>query len=198
METIGYYLFDNWRAGVIAAMVLEVAALLWWAFTRSRKSSLALLIGPFLVGLTLLLDWAVETNREQAERITRQIVQAPEDEDAELLISLLNPTFSPNNGWDYPRLCGRIRTLLSQPLIQQNRITELIVENADKTRSQVKLIVVTVIDPKCSYRVYTPIVKTQWRFDFTRTDKQEFRLNRFTMLSLNDGEPIDVLSDPHL
>jgi hypothetical protein len=197
METIVYYLFDNIRVGIIVALLAEAAVMLWWAFTRSNRSRWALLIGPAVIGLLVLLDWAVETNREQAERITRQIVQAAEDEDARRIISLMSPDMTQESGWYYAQVCERIEAMCSKPLIERNYIRELVVESADNSTATVRFVVTTIIDPKCPYKVYAPAVNSEWRFEFTRMGNSEYRLNRFAMLSFNGEKPIDILTDVH-
>jgi hypothetical protein len=194
METIAYYLFDNIRVGIIMAMLIEAAVMLWWAFTRSNKSRWALLVGPVVVGLLVLLNWAVETNREQAERITRQIVQAAEEEDSRRIISLLSPDIQ-ESGWDYTNVCKRIEEMCSKPLIERNHINELIVETADNSAATVRFVVTTFIDKKSPYNVYTPLVKSEWRFGYTRAGNSEYRLSHFTMLSFNGDKSIDILRD---
>ena len=95
-----YYLFDSPRLGIIIAIVLETIILLGWAFVRQYIKPWYLLAGPVLAGGFLLSDMAVETKREQLENVTRQIVQAVEDENADCFISLLSDDMVLSNGMD--------------------------------------------------------------------------------------------------
>ena len=67
---MSYYMFDSIRHAMIVAVIVETIMVLMWAFSQWRWRRWALLAGPLLAGLIILLDYSVETNREQLERLT--------------------------------------------------------------------------------------------------------------------------------
>jgi len=125
-----YHLFDSPNAGLIIAVLFETVILLAWAFTSGRVKKVYILTGPLLAGLFLLLDYAVDTNREQLERVTRQIVQGAEDEDAAAIINLLSDNLLLDNGFRKEQASQAIAHRLSKPLIATNGIRSLEVTSA--------------------------------------------------------------------
>ena len=196
---MAYHLFDSPRLGLLIALLIEIVLFLAWSFTNGRVRKLYLLIGPLLAGLFILLDVIVETNREQLEKITCQIVQAAEDENAPGVISHISDNFLLANGFDKMMVTRAIETKLAKPLFAGNNISNLRVTKAEDTTGQVEFKVTTTIDPKSRYALI-PVVTTFWQFDYVRTGNQPFKVRNMTMLWLIPGiagqkiSPIDVFT----
>ena len=194
-----YYLFDSIRGGLIIALLVEVALFLAWAFTAGKVKKRYLLTGPLIVALFLLMDFLVETNREQLERITRQIVKAAELEDAPGIIRHLSDDFKAPNGYDKAQASTAIQNKLRQSLIEENSITALDVLSHQDLHGQVEFTVVTRLDTKSPYATI-PLVTTHWQFDYTCRPGSPYQVQSITMLWLVPGmfgahqNPIDIFS----
>ena len=188
-----YNLFDNPRLGLVIALIVETAIFLAWAFSRGRVRALYLLIGAALAGAAVLLDYAVVTNREQVERLTREMVAAVEVEDAQGMINLLSDDLRLENGMGKAELSRQIEYWCSGPLVTNNKITELIVQSIDEREGQVEFQVTSLIDPKNRHDVFLPAIETRWRFDFRREGgKGEYRITNIVALRIGEGVPVDV------
>lgn len=185
-----YYLFDSCRWGIIIAIVVETVVLLGWAFGRGRVRREILLAGPVIVILFLGLDKLVETDREQLERLSRQIVQAAEDEDAGTIINLLSDNFMYADLYDKESASREIAAKLAKPLISKNRITKLLVTSAGENTGEVELTILTTLDPRSEY-IGVSLVKTRWRFEYVRDYAKQYQVGNIAMLSLNNGKPVD-------
>jgi len=196
---MAYYLFDSIRGGLIIALVVEVALFLAWAFTAGKVKKRYLLIGPLIVGIFLLMDFLVETNREQLDRITRQIVKAAELEDAPGMIQHLSDDFLAPNGYNKSQASAAIQNKLRQSLIEENSISALDVLSHEDSQGQVEFTVVTRLDTKSPYAAI-PLVTTHWRFDYSRRPDSPYQVKSITMLWLVPGvfgahhKPIDIFS----
>ena len=186
-----YYLFDNPRAAIVLAMLVETAILLAWAFTHGRVRARYLVVGPLLVAVALGLDRLVETDREQLVRHTREVVQAAEDENAEAIVDLLSEQFMLANGFDKAKAADVIRRHLAQPIIASNIIRDLLVLNVQQDTGVVEFKVTTMLDRRSQYAL-ARLLNSRWRFDFVRDADGVFRLRDINMMSFNGGEPLDV------
>ena len=191
---MGYYLFDNPTVGLILGGVAEVILLVGWVFTRSRRSLLSLFVGPAVVGLFLLADAAVQTNREELESATRLLVQAAADEDAELIISQLSEEFCLGHRMGKQEFSKELRQRLGKPVILSNRIRRLDVKRAEDGGGEVEFAALTRTDPKHAHAAALPIILSSWRFEFVREDDGEYRVSGLEMLSLNNQRGIDIFS----
>jgi hypothetical protein len=187
---MGFYLFDSIRLGIIAAVVAETIILLWWTFSRGRLHKIFFLIGPALAGLFLLLDFAVETNRETLERLTREIVQAVEDENATAMIDMISDNIQLDNGMDKTKVSAIIQRKLAQPIVENNRISKLMVTQALDSDGQVEFTVITHLDAENPAAII-PLFKSTWRFDYSRQNGQ-YKLQNITNLKFNNSAPIDI------
>ncbi len=140
------------------------------------------------------MDYLVETNREQLERLTRQIVQAAEVENAQEIIDLLSDNLLLNNGLDKNGAARAIERKLDRPLIDANIIRKLLVTSSEDTTGQVEFTVFTTIDRRSNYAI-VPAIKTSWLFEYIRENtKQEYRVSNIVMTALNNDKSqiIDV------
>lgn len=186
-------LFETARLGIIIALIAETLVFMGWAFARQRVRTYYLLIGPALFALAFALDALVETTAEELERVTREIVQAAEDEDAEALIDHFSPNLLINNSLGKRDAAQYIRFHLSKPLISNNIINELQIVSAAYLAGRVEFKVTTNIDSKSTYAMYR-IVPSRWRFDFVRDSDGRYRISDMVMLSLHNGPGIDVFT----
>jgi hypothetical protein len=189
-----YSVFDSPRLGIALAILVEVVLGILWLSRRERIRRWYLLVGPAIVLLAVLVDWAVETPREKVERVTRQIVQATEDENADLVISLLSDSFEHKTIIKKLTATPVIRGYLSHPLISNNHIDSLEVVSADREGGEVEFAATTTLDPKSPFSAYAPFVKTKWRFDYIRDPDGQFRVRDITMLKFGDGAGWDVFA----
>ena len=190
------YLFESPRPLLAIALVAGTILLVCWRLKRTRRTALLLMVGPILAALAFLLDAAVETNREQLQRITRLIVQAAEDENTSAIVNLLSDNLLLDNGFDKEAASRELHRKLSKPMITKNKITNLLVESAQPNDGQVKFAVITTLDPKSSYAV-VPLVKTSWLFVYIRENGGQYKLKNLTMIELNNGKPIDIFRYRH-
>jgi len=185
-------MFETSKLGLLLALAVETAILIWWSVTRSRKASFFLCIGPLIAVIAILIDVSVQTNREQAETLTLQLNQAAEDEDVAKFINLCSQDMFFEGLMTRDAFENNLQNLFSKPLIQTNRIIELEVIRAEKDRAQVKFRVGTIIDPKSPYRSYTPLVKTAWMLEYDRNAEGKYRLRNANMMELDGGKPVNV------
>ena len=164
---MSYYLFDNPKVGLIIALVIEVLMALSWLFARGRVRWFALLAGPVIAGLVLLLDWAVLTNREELVATTEMVIQAAQDEQAEKIINVLSDDMTMSNGMDKVEVAAVVEKYLSGPFITSNSFAEILVRNAEDRDGVVEFAVRTIFDPKSRY-AYTSYLRSEWRFEYQR------------------------------
>ncbi len=174
---MSYYLFDNPKAGILIALILEFLLVMGWLIFRERIKKPLLLIGPGLVGLFVLMDALVQTNREALEEATRQVVQAAEDEDAEGILAFISDTYLQNSSLDRETI--RQRFPVGKNIIDSNRITKLEVTQVSESGGQVEFSVLTTMGPGSQYANVTQ--KTRWRFHFTRDGDGQYRINDIEM-----------------
>jgi len=190
---MGYYLFDSPSMGIILACILEFLALLAWLFVRHKFNKLYLLIGPGVMGLFILLDGLVETNREKLENTTRLIVQAAQEENPEAIISLLSDKFLYRNRLNKAKAAGYIESYLRRPVIVSNSIRELSVVQVTEQAGRVEFKVLTNFEPEGPYGM-APLLRTTWRFDFVRDSDRRYRVSNLEMLKMQDQAGIDIFS----
>jgi hypothetical protein len=188
---MGYYLFEDPTMGIVLGVAVEIFLLISWMFMRERFNRLVLLAGPAVMGLFILLDVLVDTNREQLTKTTRQIINAAEEENAEVIIGLLSDNLLINNSLDKDMVGGIIKWHLSKPLIAANYTKEILVKSHSDQAGQVEFEVTTNLDPKSSYGVI-PLVKSQWRFEYVRDPDGKYRVKDMVMLKLGEDRGIDV------
>ena len=122
----------------------------------------------------------------------RQMVQAAEDENADVLIDMLHDDFKASQAIDKSAASAIIRGYFSRPQVNNNHIDsmEITVDSDDK--GEVLLGVTTTLDPKSPYAMTVPVVRSTWRFDFLRDDDGVFRAVDLEMIKLHDGQPVNV------
>ena len=76
-------------------------------------------------------------------------------------------------------------------LISKKTVPAQTKQNIPYCDNNAKLKEVAIVDPKNTYTM-VPLLKTSWRFEFTKDSQERYRLMNLTMLKLNDGTPIDV------
>jgi len=190
---MGYYLFESCGMGVFLACVLEFLALVTWMFMREKFNKLYLLVGPGVIGFFVLMDVLVETNREQLDAATRAIVQAAKEEEAELIIDLFSSNMMINKKLNKESAARVVRTYLSKPMINNNKVTELLVKEVTEQGGHVEVAVFTSFDPKGDYSM-VPLLRTRWRMDFVKDADGQYRVSDIKMLRLEDKQGIDIFS----
>lgn len=188
-------MFESARIGIAVALALETLLLLGWLLTRWRErrrvSPWWLFVGPMVAALAVVLDVAVETNREHVTRVMEELVLAVEQEDAVAVGAAISEDFLLDNGLDKAGALAVMSRQLATPVVESNMINELVVEYVDERGGRVKLKVTTLLDPEGPYGLYR-VLQTTWRMDFLRDADGHYRLRRMEMLELNGDEPIDV------
>jgi hypothetical protein len=195
---MSYYLFDNPKTGILIALMLEFLLVMAWVIVRERIKKPLLLIGPGLVGLFVLLDVLVQTNREALEEATRKMVQAAEDEDAERIIDLISGEFS-HGSIDKDRVAYFIRRHFdpAKPLIESNRVTRLEVEKVSEQKGTVEFTVITTTDQRSEYG-YQSFIKTKWRFEYVKDPDGQYRVIDLIMTNFGDSEGLNVYTTSRL
>jgi len=189
---VTYYLFETVRLGIIIGFIAETLLFLAWTFARGRLPCHLLLTGPAIVALFILLDCAVQTDREQIQTITRQIIEAAEDENPGAIVAHLSDNLLINNTLTKDDVAGIIEYHLARPVISNNTVNQLLVTNVQDRLGQVEFKVTTNIDQRSPYAIWR-IVQSRWRFDFVRDEPDApYRVANMVMLSLQGQAPIDV------
>lgn len=177
---MSYYLFDNPMTAILIAVILEFLLMMAWLIFRERIKKPLLLIGPGLVGLFVLLDVLVQTNREALEEATRQIVQAAQEEDADGMIALISDSFLHDTTMDREQFAQLVRQRFpSKNLIDNNRVTKLEVTEVNEKGGQVAFSVLTTMGPDSVYA--DMIQKTRWWFHFVRDTDGQYRIKNIEM-----------------
>lgn len=189
---MSYHLFDNPKAGILIALMLEFLLVMAWVIFRERIKKPLLLIGPGLVGLFVLLDVLVQTNREALEDATRRLVQAAEEEDAQGIIDLISEEFS-HGSIDKEQVAYFIRHHFdsSKPLIESNRVTRLEVTKVTEQNGTVEFTVITSTEQNSAYG-YQPFIKTKWRFDYIKDPDGQYRVNDLIMTNFGNSDGLNV------
>ena len=191
---MGYYLFESCGMGVFLACVLEFLALLTWMFMREKFNKLYLLVGPGVIGFFVLMDVLVETNREQLDAATRVIVQAAEEEEAEIIIDLMSSNMLVDNKLSKEVVAIAVRGYLGKPMITKNTVDELLVQEVNEQGGQVEVALFTSFDPKGNYSMAPPLLTSRWRLNFVKDADGQYRVSDIKMLRLGDSQGIDVFS----
>ena len=178
---MSYYLFDNSKTGILIALVLEFLLVMAWVIFKERMRKSLLLIGPVLVGLFVLLDVLVQTNREALEEATRRVVQAAEDEDAASIIALISDEFLHETTIDRDQINRSIqeRFPADRDIIDSNRVTKLEVIEVNESGGQVEFSVITTMGPGSTYA--NVLQKSRWRFHFRRDGDGQYRITNIEM-----------------
>ena len=178
---MSYYLFDNPKTGILIALVLEFLLVMAWVIFKERMRKSLLLIGPVLVGLFVLLDVLVQTNREALEEATRRVVQAAEDEDAASIIALISDEFLHETTIDRDQINRSIqeRFPADRDIIDSNRVTKLEVIEVNESGGQVEFSVITTMGPGSTYA--NVLQKSRWRFHFRRDGDGQYRITNIEM-----------------
>ena len=188
---MGYYLFDNPKMAIILACVLEFLACVCWIFARDRFNKLLFLIGPAVIGIFILLDQLVRTNREKLQDATRIIVKAAEDEDPDSILQLISDNFLYKNYLNKLGAAQYIKSYLRKPVIVSNSIREITVKNLTERQGQVEFRVLTHFEPKGPYG-FVPLLMTRWRFDYLKDSDGQYRVHNIEMLNMGDQKGIDI------
>jgi len=190
---MGYYLFESCGMGIFLGCVLEFLALVTWMFMREKFNKLYLLVGPGVIGLFVLMDVLVETNSEKLDGATRVIVQAAEDEEAEIIIDLMSNNLLINKRLKKEAAAAVVRSYLASPMITKNKVSELLVKDVSEQGGHVEVALFTTFDGKGDYAM-VPLLQTRWRLDFVKDADGRYRVSDIKMLRLGDTQGIDVFS----
>ena len=182
---------ESARLGIVLAVMAETLILLGWVFMRHRLRWWHWLIGPALLALALGLDLAVETDPEQLRRITKEIVKAAENEDAQAIVARLHEDLHLDNGMRKSSVVRVIQQYCSQPQIAKNVITVLDVVRAEPAAGTVNFTAVTTIDPRSPYAVVSAI-KSRWRFEYVRPPGREYEITNMVVIDLGGEGPFDI------
>lgn len=182
---------ENIRLGIIFAVIAETLILLGWVFMRHRLRWFHWLIGPALLALAWGLDFAIETDPEQLRRITKEVVKAAQDEDAETIIARLHKDLRLDNGMNKSSVTRVIQQYCSQPQISKNILTVLEVARAEPTAGTVNFTAVTTMDPKSPYAVVS-VIKSRWRFEYVREPDRPYEITNMIIIDFGDEGPFDI------
>ncbi|MCP4707355.1 MAG: hypothetical protein GY869_01915, partial [Planctomycetes bacterium] len=153
---------------------------------------LYLLVGPGVIGFFVLMDVLVETNREQLDSATREIVQAAEEEEAEIIIDLMSSNLLINNKLNKEMAANVVRAYLGQPMISNNTINELLVQEVNEQGGQVELSLFTTFDARGDYSMAPPLVSSRWRLNFLRDADGQYRVSDIVNLRMGGKQGYDV------
>ena len=160
---------------------------------REKFNKLYLLVGPGVIGFFVLMDVLVETNSEKLDGATRVIVQAAEDEEAEIIIDLMSNNLLINKRLKKEAAATVVRSYLATPMITKNKVSELLVKEVSEQGGHVEVALFTTFDSKGDYAM-VPLLQTRWRLDFVKDADGRYRVSDIKMLRLGDAQGIDVFS----
>ncbi len=187
---MSYYLFDNISIGILLAIGLEIVAVIVYNFSEWKWRKLALLSGFLLLGLLILMDIFVETNREQLERITREVVRAAQDEQPRTIAFHLSPELLVGGKYNKKVIVQIIDNWLSEPIIDSNLISKLEVINDRNDNGRVEISILTQFDPQGKLASVS-LLKSRWRLEFIKQGKEPYKIVNIINTSVNDGAGID-------
>lgn len=180
-----YVLENPWPltlALVIAAVAVGYSALVQGHLKR-LPAALLLMAASIGISLSGLL---IHTSGEQAERVTRQFVDAVAEGDTTLALGLLTPDAtlafdSPRNpGYDLTFIKSRLTKLTGEYTIDSNRITRLegYVETSDRGLAFLT----------CWTEAGYGPVRSQWVIRVSEQTDGSWLISRLTCLRINDQE----------
>lgn len=187
---MGYHIFDNPSSGLLMALVVQAGLLIGWLINREKIRSVYLILGPVLAGLVLLMDFLVDTSREQLDDRTRELVAAAEAEQADVLISALAPV-EDFDGHTVPSVVkAAIERYLSGPLLDTCHISDLEVSQYGPTAGNVRFKVIVTMDQESRY-AYVPVFASVWEISYVREDERNPYLIEDVQLLMFNGEKPD-------
>ena len=182
-----YYIFDDPSYGYLLAAAVEIGAMIYITVSQRRYRKMALLAGV-IVGLTVWgLDKAVETDREQAETLTKNIVKASVAPDSAYIVGMLHETMS-IGGINREQMATILRSFLRKKQFSSNTIKSLDVLKADKEDAKVEFTVVTVFDQSGDYAM-GGMATSKWQFDFNKSKNGRYKITDIEMISMNNEKP---------
>lgn len=186
---MGYYIFDNPSGGLLAALIVEAGLLIGWLINREKVRSATLVLGPILAGAVLLMDYLVDTPREQLDDRTRGLVAAAEAEQVDVLISALAPAENFGDHAELSVVGTAIKRYLSGPLLDTCYISDLEVFQYGPTTGNVRFRVVVTMDQDSPY-AYVPMFTSVWEISYARkNEKYPYLIEDVQLLMFNGEKP---------
>ncbi len=182
-----YYIFDDPSYGFLAAAAVEIGALIYISFSQRRLRHLALLSGVILAVVVWGLDRSVETNREQADALTRKIVEATVKPDSGFVIGALHETME-IGGISRDQMSASIRTFLRKKQFSSNSIKSLNVIKAEDDQALVEFTAFTVFDQNGDYAM-AGMSTSKWQFTYNRGRNDKYKITDIEMISINNEQP---------
>lgn len=189
---MGYYLFDNPIYFFAAGGVVELAALVYYFISQKSLRALALLAGPFFVVCGLVLDYAVQTDREQIAAVVDKIVESSVKPDLGAMIGTLHNDLNVG-GKDINQIVVVLRKYFHNKIISSNHVKSMEMLSLEKETAAAEFTAVTVFDQDGEYAM-AGLVTSKWRFDFARNEKGKFQIVNMQMLSMGNSTPMDVFN----
>ena len=182
-----YYIFDDPSYGFLAAAAVEIGAFIYISVSQRRFRHLALLTGIILGIMVWGLDQAVETNREQADTLTRKVVEATVKPNSGFVVGSLHETME-IGGVDRDQMAATIRTFLRKKQFNSHTVKSLEVLKADDNKAVVEFTVLTVFDQNGDYAM-GGMTTSKWQFTYARSQIGKYKITDIEMLSINNGAP---------
>ncbi len=177
---------ESIKLGLLIAVIIETVVLLGWAFARQRMRGWYFLAGPVILGLFLLLDIMVVTDREKLIINTRQLIKYAQNENARGIINLMSDKFLFNGYLKKKQAADIIRTKFDKPIIDTNLVFNLHVVSVTSQRGQTDCTIITTFDSHSPYAIAQGL-KTQWSFIFIRDPDGKYRLQNLILRSVNNN-----------
>jgi hypothetical protein len=189
------WLFEGWPA--VYVLLLGGAAILGFLWTRDRKRHWLVAAGVLvgLAGVYLLLDWLVETRREQIERKTGEMAAAVKNRDVDRIFQHISSRFRIGQATDKARFRQKVEDGLKRGLIDSVEVWELRWPQAlPPAGSGQPARVVFMAKPKGS-PVLTGAEQFRVEADFIQDPDGQWRMQGFQVFDpFRDPQtPIDIL-----
>ncbi|MBN2210625.1 MAG: hypothetical protein JW709_04440 [Sedimentisphaerales bacterium] len=182
-------IWESSRGIILIAAAVEAVVFIAHLVRPDKVRWYAFLVGPVLAALGILADMAKETYRETVERVTREVVLAAEEEDAQAIIDRISVQFTHKNTLIKIAAEAIIRRRLKGPLIDYNKITRYDLTQDDPDHPVVEFTVFTQFDKNSPYGAI--IEKTRWRFDFVRDEDGQYRIADIQLLKVGEQAGFD-------
>ncbi len=186
-----FNVFENVKTGLMIAIVLETVIIVGWSIRPDKIHKIYLIIGPLLAGAFWGLDAMVETNTEQLNRITKTVIQAAEEEDAETIIPYISKDFLLTNGMGKAAVTGVIRWWLDKPFIETIFLRKFEVTHINETEGTAEFRILCIFD-KDGMLGYAGARTLKWRFIYERDNPEtEYKIINIILLDNDTGQDID-------
>ena len=182
-----YYIFDDPSYGFLLAAAVEIGALIYLTVSQRQYRHLSLLAGVAVAVLVWGLDQAVETNREQAEELTKKIVKATVEPDSGYIIGALHEDLQIGM-FDREKFAVAIRTFFRKKQFSSNTIKSLEVLQANDKNAVVEFSAFTVFDQSGNYAM-GGMATSKWKFSYQPSNNGKYKLIDIEMESMNNSEP---------